>query len=151
MAKAFQLEVVTPEGTALSTRAVSLQAPAWEGYLGVLAGHAPLLCVLRPGVLTVREDEKSSYFAVKGGFMEVQPDRVIVLADAIERADEVDPAEAEKALAAAQEPPPPPQGATAEARGRAREEAARAREEAARWAEARLAAVERSRGGATAA
>jgi F-type H+-transporting ATPase subunit epsilon len=145
MAKSFQVEVVTPDATVLSMPAVSLQAPAWEGYLGVLAGHAPLLCVLRAGVLTVRGEAKAEHMALRGGFMEVQPERVIVLADAVERASEVDVAAAEKALAAGREPLPAPEGATAEARQKARTEAAEAREDAVRWAEARLAAADRAR------
>src|SRR5438067_11293488 len=96
MAKTFHVEVVTPDASALSVEAVALQAPAWEGYLGVLAGHAPLLTVLRPGVLTVRQETKTEYFAVKGGFMEVTPERVVVLADAVERASEIDAAAARR-------------------------------------------------------
>lgn len=145
MAKTFQVEVVTPDATALSVRATALRAPAWEGYLGVLAGHAPLLAALRAGVLTVRTESETLHYAVKGGFMEVTPARAIVLADAIERADEVDMAGAERALAEAEAPPPAPAGATIEARTRAREEAAQARAEAAGWAKARLDAVDRSK------
>jgi F-type H+-transporting ATPase subunit epsilon len=149
MGKTFQVEVVTPEGTAVSARATALQAPAWEGYLGVLAGHAPLLCVLRPGVLTIRQEASVQYFAVKGGFMEVTPERVIVLADAIERADEIDVAAAERDLEQLEAPPATADVAAlpAAARARVREEAALAREEAHRWADARLAAVDRAKGG----
>jgi F-type H+-transporting ATPase subunit epsilon len=146
MAKTFQVEVVTPDATALSVQATAVQAPAWEGYLGVLAGHAPLLCVLRAGVLTVTtEAGAKEFFAVRGGFMEVTPERVVVLADAIERASEVDAAGAEKALAAARGPLPAAEGATAAARGKAREEAVEARAEVARWAEAQLAAADRGK------
>ncbi len=148
MAKTFKVEVVTPEATALSAMASALQAPSWEGYLGVLAGHAPLLCVLRPGVLTVRDEAgKPRFFALKGGFMDVGPERVMVLADAIEPAEEIDRAAAEKALDEAMKPLPPLAPAAAaparEAARIARALAEEAREEAHRWAEARIRAAER--------
>jgi F-type H+-transporting ATPase subunit epsilon len=156
MAKTFQVEVVTPDATAVSARATALRAPAWEGYLGVLAGHAPLLCVLKPGVLTFRDpDGATKYYAVKGGFMEVTPERVVVLADAIEPAEEVDVAAAEKELEAAEEPLVVPAaaaaagallGAGAAARAKARDEAAEAKEEARLWAKARLDASDRAKG-----
>jgi F-type H+-transporting ATPase subunit epsilon len=149
--KTFQLEVVTPDATALSVRASALQAPAWEGYLGVLPGHAPLLCVLKPGVLTVRpESGPAQLFAVKGGFMEVTPEHVIVLADAIEKAKDIDVTAAEKALTEAQKAtaPAPAADATKEkGSGAARAEASAAREGAVAWARARLDAADRSRAG----
>src|SRR5438105_14807448 len=129
--KTFQLEVVTPDSTALSARATALQAPSWEGYLGVLAGHAPLLCVLRAGVLTVRpESGAAQLYAIKGGFMEVTPQRVIVLADAIEPASAIDAAAATKALEVAQAPLTPAEGQSAAAKA----EATTARSEAIDWA-----------------
>jgi F-type H+-transporting ATPase subunit epsilon len=149
MAKTFKLEVVTPEGSALTASASALQAPAWEGYLGVLAGHAPMLCVLKAGVLTVTDEAgRKSFFALKGGFMEVTQERVIVLADAIERADEVDVKAAEKAIADASGPLPattPAPGASREQQKAARDVAQEEREDARRWAEARLHAVDRKR------
>lgn len=150
MAKTFKVEIVTPEATALSAEASALQVPAWEGYLGVLAGHAPLLTVLRPGVLTVRDaDGKPTFFAIRGGFMEVTPARTIVLADAIERAQEIDAEAARKALDAAVHAPqpamPPASTGNADARQQARDVMVEERELAVQWAEARVHAVERSR------
>jgi F-type H+-transporting ATPase subunit epsilon len=151
VAKTFRLEVVTPEGTAWKGEASALQVPSWEGYLGVLAGHAPLLCVLKSGVLTMRDaSEKPRYYALKGGFMDVSGGRAIVLADAIEPAEQVDVKAAEKALAALEAPlPPPPPAAPGEddsQRRAAYKVALEEREEARRWNEARLLAADRLSG-----
>src|SRR5262245_54580663 len=138
--KTFDVEIVTPGETALAAKATALQAPAWEGYLGVLAGHAPMLVVLKPGVLTVRDEAgKARFFAIKGGFMEVTQARVIVLADDVERAEEIDEAAAQKAFdaaapGAAGAPAAAAEGATMEARRIAREVAAEEREESRKWA-----------------
>lgn len=146
MAKTFKVEIVTPEETALSADATALQAPAWEGYLGVLAGHAPLLAALTPGVLTVRDEAgKARHFAIRGGFMEVSPARVVVLADAIERAEDVDAKAAERELDEASSLVAAQEGETMEARRKLRELALEERESARRWAEARLHALERMR------
>lgn len=147
MAKTFKVEIVTPGEAALALDASALQAPAWQGYLGVLAGHAPLLTVLRPGVVTVRDEAgKPAFYAVKGGFMEVSADRTIILADAIEAAKDIDPSAAEKAIQELEKPPEvkAPEGASAADRQRLRDLALAERAEARRWAEARLLARERS-------
>jgi F-type H+-transporting ATPase subunit epsilon len=78
---------------------------AWgvEGQLGILPHHAPLMTMLQPGDLMIRKDREEEYLAVTGGFLEVRPDKVIILADACERADEIDVARAEEAKKRAQE------------------------------------------------
>jgi len=78
---------------------------AWgvEGQLGILPHHAPLMTMLQPGDLTIRKDKEEEYLAISGGFLEVRPDKVIVLADACERVDEIDIARAEEAKRRAQE------------------------------------------------
>ncbi len=78
---------------------------AWgvEGQLGILPHHAPLMTMLQPGDLMIRKDREEEYLAVTGGFLEVRPDKVIILADACERADEIDMARAEEAKKRAQE------------------------------------------------
>lgn len=83
MATPFELEVVTPTQRLFAGAVTSLQVPAWEGYLGVLANHAPMLCVLREGVLTARNELTGvvHVLAVKGGFLEVGDNHVLVLAD----------------------------------------------------------------------
>ncbi len=79
------LEVVTPQRRILKEKVVSVVAPGTEGYLGVLPRHAPLLTTLKPGVFYYSKVEgKKEHLAVSGGFMEVGPDKIIVLADAAE-------------------------------------------------------------------
>jgi F-type H+-transporting ATPase subunit epsilon len=78
---------------------------AWgvEGQLGILPHHAPLMTMLQPGDLMIRKDREEEYLAISGGFLEVRPDKVIILADACEQADEIDVARAEEAKKRAQE------------------------------------------------
>ena len=78
-------------------------APGVDGEMGILPHHAPLLTALRPGVMRVRRQGQEEVFAISGGFMEVRPDIVTVLADAAERADEIDVARAEEARRRAEE------------------------------------------------
>jgi F-type H+-transporting ATPase subunit epsilon len=78
---------------------------AWgvEGQLGILPHHAPLMTMLQPGDLMIRKDKEEEYVVISGGFLEVRPDKVIILADACERVDEIDIARAEEAKKRAQE------------------------------------------------
>jgi len=78
---------------------------AWgvEGQLGILPHHAPLMTMLQPGDLMIRKDKEEEYLAISGGFLEVRPDKVIILADACEHVDEIDIARAEEAKRRAQE------------------------------------------------
>jgi F-type H+-transporting ATPase subunit epsilon len=78
-------------------------APGTEGTLGILPHHTPLMTMLMPGELRVRKGGEEISLAVTGGFLEVRPDHVIVLADAAERAEEIDTARAEAAKKRAQE------------------------------------------------
>lgn len=78
-------------------------APGADGEMGILPHHAPVLTSLRTGVLKVRTGAREEVFAISGGFMEVQPDLVTVLADAAERSDEIDIARAEEARRKAEE------------------------------------------------
>ena len=87
MAK-LQVELVTAEGRLLSREADFVVAPGIEGELGVLPHHISLLTPLRAGEVTVRNDGNDEYIFVAGGFLEVLPDRVVILADAAERAEE---------------------------------------------------------------
>lgn len=98
MATPFQLDVITPDRTVFSGQVVSLVAPGAEGYLGILAHHAPLLAALGVGEGRVTDTEgRELHFAVSGGFLEVAENRAILLADAAERADEIDVTRAEAA------------------------------------------------------
>lgn len=104
MPPAFDVEIITPERVEYSGDAVSLLAPAIEGYLGVLAHHAPLLTALGVGEARVTgADGQPIYFAVSGGFLEVGDNRAILLPDAAERADRIDVGRAEEARRRAEE------------------------------------------------
>ena len=101
--KTFRLEIVTPERTVWSDEIDSLVVPAWEGQLGVLPGHAPLLCVLKPGTIAVTKGGEDQIMATTGGFMEVTPAKTIILADAVEEVAQIDVDRARKALERARE------------------------------------------------
>jgi F-type H+-transporting ATPase subunit epsilon len=93
----IQLEVVTPERELVHQSALAVSVPAKNGYLGILPGHAPLLSELQPGELTYTEDHVARSLSVSWGFVEVLPERVIVLAQTAERAEEIDVARAQRA------------------------------------------------------
>ena len=96
MAK-LQVEMVTAEGRVLSQEADFVLAPGIAGELGVLPHHIPLLTPLKTGEVTVRNDGRDEYLFVAGGFLEVLPDKVVILADVAERAEDIDEARAEEA------------------------------------------------------
>ncbi|MDB5412431.1 MAG: synthase subunit epsilon [Rubritepida sp.] len=98
----FQLELVSPEKLLLSRQVEMVVIPAAEGEMGVLPGHAPMIVALRGGVIRVVEggQDKERLF-VAGGFAEVTPDRVTVLADEATPVDELSKAEAERRIAEA--------------------------------------------------
>ena len=104
----LRLEIVTPERKVVDTQADSVTVPTASGDAGILPQHAPLVSALRPGVLIYTAGANTERVAIAGGFVEVNADRVSVLADAAETADEIDPAVvraqrdvAEQSLAAA--------------------------------------------------
>jgi len=99
----LQVEVVTAEGRTLSSEADFVLAPGIAGDLGVLPRHIPLLTPLRTGQVMLRNDGHEEHLFVAGGFIEVLPDRVTILADAAERAEHIDEARAEEARRRAQE------------------------------------------------
>src|SRR6202171_4171977 len=103
MADAFQLEVATPERLIVEESVTEAQIPARDGYIGVLAGHAPLVAELQTGVLSYVTGGKPRYLAIHWGFVEVLGDRVRVLADFGERAEEIDVKRAQTALERAQQ------------------------------------------------
>ncbi len=99
----IKLDIVTAERMVFSEDVEVVVAPGVEGQLGILPHHAPLMTVLQPGELRARKGGEELILAITGGFLEVRPDRVIVLADAAERAEEIDIARAEEAKRRAQE------------------------------------------------
>ena len=99
----FKLEIVTPEKMIFSGEVSSVLAWGVEGQLGILPHHAPLMTILQPGDLVIKKDDQEDTLTLSGGFLEVRPDKVVVLADACERAEEIDVARAEEAKKRAQE------------------------------------------------
>jgi F-type H+-transporting ATPase subunit epsilon len=93
----MQLEVATPARLLVSLEVDEVVAPGSEGYFGVLPGHAAFLTTLAAGELSYRQGRDEQYLAVIGGFTEVNADRVIVLAEAAERPEEIDRERAERA------------------------------------------------------
>jgi F-type H+-transporting ATPase subunit epsilon len=93
----FELEIVTPERLVIREKVEEMQIPGRNGYLGILPGHAPLITELGIGEISYRENGRSRYLAVAWGFAEVLPDRVSILAETAERAEEIDVRRAEKA------------------------------------------------------
>lgn len=98
-----RLDIVTAEREVFSDDVDEVVAPGVEGQLGILPHHAPLMTMLLPGELVVRKGGEEFYLAISGGFLEVRPDRIIVLADAAERVEEIDVARAEEAKRRAEE------------------------------------------------
>ncbi len=100
----MKLEIVTAEKLVYSEDVSGVVAPGMEGELGILPHHAPLLTILQPGELRImKEGQADSYLAVTGGFLEVMANKVVVLANAAERAEEIDEARAQEAVKRAQE------------------------------------------------
>jgi len=95
----FTLSIVTPEHILFEEEVESIVVPGAQGYLGVLAHHAPLITPIVPGKLAVSKSSSTEIvFAISGGFLEVSHNRATVLADAVEYADEIDIERAKKAL-----------------------------------------------------
>lgn len=103
MPDTFQLEIVTPEKMVVRDQAEEAQIPGRNGYIGVLPGHAPLITELGAGEITYRNGGNVQRFALAWGFAEVLPDRVTVLAETVERADEIDTNRAQQSLNKAEE------------------------------------------------
>src|SRR6202021_2666738 len=97
MPDTFQLEIVTPEKKVVDTAAEEVQIPGKNGYLGVLPGHAPLITELAVGEITYCENSQESRLAVAWGFAEVLPDKVTILAETAERAEDIDARRAQEA------------------------------------------------------
>jgi F-type H+-transporting ATPase subunit epsilon len=90
MDNTFLLRIVTPDREVVREEAEEAQIPGREGYLGVLAGHAPLISELKIGEITYRKNGKVQHLAVTWGFLEVLPTQVTVLAEAAEKPEEID-------------------------------------------------------------
>jgi F-type H+-transporting ATPase subunit epsilon len=99
----IQLQIVSADRRLVNETVDEVEIPGSDGYFGVLPGHTPLLAMLQVGQLWYRQGQEFHYLAVAHGFAEVQPDRVTILAEVAERADEIDLARAEAARRRAEE------------------------------------------------
>jgi F-type H+-transporting ATPase subunit epsilon len=102
MAETIELEIVTPEKQVVRDQVDEIQIPGKAGFLGVLPGHAPLITELAVGEISYRKGGQTTYLSVAWGFAEVLPNKVTILAETAERAEDIDVARAQQALQAAQ-------------------------------------------------
>ncbi len=100
---AIRLDIVTAEKLVYSDDVDIVVAPGIEGEMAILPSHAPLMTTLAPGELLLRKEGVETFLAVSGGFLEVRPDRITVLADSAERAEDIDAERAEEAKRRAEE------------------------------------------------
>ena len=95
----FRFDLVSPERLVFSGEVEQVDVPGIEGDFGVLAGHAPYVTTLRPGILTVHGDDGEQKIVVLGGFAEVSAQGLTVLADVAESVEEIDPGMIETRIA----------------------------------------------------
>src|SRR3982750_2554384 len=93
----IQLQIVTPDKLLVREQVDEVEIPGSEGYFGVLPGHTPMLASLAVGELWYRKGQEKTYLAIAFGFAEVLPDRVAILAQLAERAEEIDVTRAQEA------------------------------------------------------
>jgi F-type H+-transporting ATPase subunit epsilon len=99
----IRVDIVTAERLVFSQDADIVMVPGVEGEMGILPHHEPIMTMIKPGEVLVRKGTEEYSLAVSGGFLEVTPDHITILADAAERADEIDIARAEAAKKRAEE------------------------------------------------
>jgi len=99
----LHLLIVSADRSLVNETVDEVEIPGFDGYFGVLPGHTPLLAALQVGELWYRQGNEKHYLMIAFGFAEVQPDRVTILAQTAEKADEIDLARAEKAKQRAEE------------------------------------------------
>ncbi len=99
----IRVDIVTAERLVFSEDADIVMVPGVEGEMGILPHHEPIMTMIKPGEVLVRKGTEEYSLAVSGGFLEVKPDHITILADAAERADEIDIARAEAAKKRAEE------------------------------------------------
>jgi len=93
----IELQIVTPDKLLVREQVDEVEIPGAQGYFGVLPGHTPMLASLAVGEMWYRKGQEQTYLSLAFGFTEVLPDRVTILAQIAERAEEIDPARAEEA------------------------------------------------------
>lgn len=99
----MRLDIITAEGEVFGDDVDMVVAPGIDGQLGILPHHAPLMTMLQPGEVVIRKGGDETFLMVTGGFLEVMGNRVSILADACERADEIDEERAQAAVERARE------------------------------------------------
>lgn len=97
MENKIKLEIVTPHGLVLSEDVDEITATGTEGEFGVLPSHVPFITTLKIGMLIFKKGSETGYVFVNSGYAEVSPDKVVILADSAERAEDID---VERAIAA---------------------------------------------------
>lgn len=101
--KTIKFEVVTPERIVLKQQILQVTVPTEDGEITVLPEHIPLMSILKPGVIEMKlADGELEVMSVSGGFIEIMRDKIVILADTAERADELDEARIEEARARAE-------------------------------------------------
>ncbi len=103
MSKKIKFEIVTPERTVLKTEIDQITIPTKSGQITILPGHIPLVSMLIAGEIIIKKNGEDVFMSVSGGFVEVMVNKVVILADTAERAEEIDPERAEKAKKRAKE------------------------------------------------
>lgn len=101
MSTTLELVIATPEREVFRRMVDSVTIPTTEGQITVLPHHLPLSSILKPGELIIRHDGQAHPYAISGGFIEVQPHQLIILADTAEHLEEIDEVRAEEAVARA--------------------------------------------------
>jgi F-type H+-transporting ATPase subunit epsilon len=99
----LELHIVTPEHAIVHEEVDEVEIPGADGYFGVLPGHTPLLATLQVGVLWYRKGTEKFFLALAFGFAEVMPDRVTILAQIAERAEDIDVTRAQTARTRAEQ------------------------------------------------
>ncbi len=99
----IHVSIVTPEKMLFDSEVDMVTLPGSAGQMGVMGGHAPLLSTLDIGEIILHTGDSQEYLAVSGGVVEVRPDKVTILADVAENADEIDEERAQAALERAQQ------------------------------------------------
>ncbi len=92
----MKLEIISMERVLLRDDVDMVVAPAWDGEVGILPNHAPMITMLQPGEVRIRKGGEEQYIFVSGGFLEVRDNRVVILSDIAERAEEIDIEEARR-------------------------------------------------------
>jgi F-type H+-transporting ATPase subunit epsilon len=103
MADKIKFDLVSPERLLLSRQVDMVTVPGTEGYMGVIAGHAPLVSTLRAGMIDMQDEGTDTRFFIRGGFVEINPTKITVLAEEAIPFSELDIAVLDQRIADAQE------------------------------------------------